>query len=63
MQLRLHINQTFNDENFFVASMDDENPTSKNASGTTGHSKEKSKHEGMNDDRKNRSRDRKYSER
>lgn len=53
----------FNDENFFVASMEDENPTSKNASGTTRHSKEKSKHEGMNDDRKNRSRDRKYSER
>lgn len=60
MHLRLHINQTFNDENFFVASMEDENPTSKN---TTRHSKEKSKHEGMNDDRKNRSRDRKYSER
>lgn len=47
---------------FFVASMEDENPTSKNASGAR-HTKEKSKHEGMNDDRKNRSRDRKYSER
>lgn len=46
--------------------MEDESHTSKNASGlfeSARHTKEKSKHERINDDRKNKSMDRKYSER
>lgn len=49
-----------------AASMEDENHTGKNTSGlleSTRHTKEKNKHEGMSNDRKNRSLDRKYSER
>jgi len=60
------IKQTFNDKNFFVASMEDENQTGKNTSGlleSITHMKEKSKHERMNNSRKNRSINRKYSER
>lgn len=56
----------FNDTNFFVASMEDENHTGKNTSGlleSTRHTKGKNKHERTNDDRKSRSMDRKYSER
>lgn len=44
--------------------MEDENHTSKNALFESArHTKEKSKHERINDDRKNKSMDRKYSER
>jgi len=46
--------------------MEDENQTGKNISGlleSIRHTKEKSKHERMNNDRKNRSINRKYSER
>lgn len=46
--------------------MEDENHTGKNTSGlleSTRHTKGKNKHERMNDDRKSRSMDRKYSER
>lgn len=57
----------FNDKNFFVASMEDENHTIKNASSglleSTRRTKEKSKYEGINNNRKNKSMDRKYSER
>lgn len=60
------MNHIFNDKNFFVASMEDENHIGKNTSSSlesTRHTKEKSKHEGMNNGRKNRLMDRKYSER
>jgi len=60
------IKQTFNDKNFFIASMEDENQTGKNTSGlleSITHTKQKNKHERMNNSRKNRSLNRKYSER
>lgn len=60
-----YINQIFNDKNFFVASMEDENHANKNSSGlfeNTRYTKEKSK-QGMNESRRNKSMDRKYSER
>lgn len=56
----------FNDKNFFIASMEDENHANKNSSGlfeSTRYTKEKNKHEGMKENRKNKSMDRKYSER
>ena len=62
----LIINQTFNDKIFFVASMEDENHTGKNISSlleNKKHTKERRKYEEMNNDRKSRSVDRKYSER
>lgn len=46
--------------------MEDENHTNKNASGSfesTRHMKEKNKHERINNEHKNKSMDRKYSER
>lgn len=60
------IKQAFNDKTFFVASMEDENHTGKNIPTlleSKKHTKERRKHEEMNNDRKSRSVDRKYSER